>query len=72
MWAMFLAHPAADLLIFYLIFAAFVGSMPKLPADASYKAQWAYGFLQMLAGNLRFGMNFFKVPIPPVDNEEKK
>lgn len=60
-WIM--AH-AIWILLGYLALTAVIGSMPKLPEGASYRARWAYGALQAFSLNLRFAMNFFKLPTP--------
>lgn len=67
MLALIFTHPAAIGLVCYLILSAVIGSMPKLPDNASYSARWAYGALQVMGLNLRFAANFFKIPTPSVD-----
>ena len=61
-----------EILIGYLFFAAFVGSMPPLKPNAHYMAHWAYGFLHLLSMNLRSAANMLKVQIPDKPDETKK
>lgn len=60
-----------ETIIFYLAFAAIVGSMPPLPDNASYWQRWAYGALHGLAMNFRAMIAQMKLPVPDVDKEIK-
>lgn len=55
----------AALTIGYLIFQAFVGALPPLPASASYWQRTLFAFAHAIAMNWRYALKLFKVPLPP-------
>ena len=57
-----------NVMVGYLLFAAFVGSMPPLPENASYLARWGFGFLHMASMNLRIAFELFNLKLPSTED----
>jgi len=58
-----------EVLIVGWLWAAAVGTMPKLPEGSSFWAQWGYGFLHVTAANLKQAANLLNIKLPNGDGK---
>lgn len=65
----FIESHGIECILSYLVFAAIVGSMPPLPADANYWQRWGYGALQAVAMNLRAAATLLNLKLPTTTKE---
>lgn len=61
-----------EVIVIYLAFTAFVGSMPPVSTNANYWLRWLFAFLHAMSMNLRVAMDMMKVHVPKSQDEKKK
>jgi hypothetical protein len=62
---MWIENHGMEALLIWIVLAAAINSMPVLPDNAGYWTTWTYGFLHMVAANLKAQMAMKKGMVPP-------
>jgi hypothetical protein len=65
---LWMEHHGMEMLLAYLFYSSFVGSMPECPPNVGFFVRWGYQFLHALAGNwrevLKIALRDSNVPLP--------